>query len=210
MNRDVYKVTLHIDSYIAAPFWPEKSDVINIKKMSGESRQKSEDKRALAIIGHLTKIGMTEEQYVDLQKKADRQWYRKNPDDDSSPIVLPRHHLAGCLVQTVGTSPKSIRGPYEKDSFRHHVQLSDFVTEKTAKDRLYDRYVKMDTSNQRSRCISEVIEDFEAVGTISLEAGTKIEPLMHLLEFSLSNTGLGSARKMGYGRGTLVTMNLMK
>jgi hypothetical protein len=197
MNSTTYTATIKIGSYIAEPYWPELDDVINIQKKSGYNRAKSEGKREAALKAYLKQEGISEKEYTSLVEKASRKWYR----DDEGRIIVPRHHLAGCLVQTVKTAPAAIRGKFDADSFRHHVRLSDFVTDKTEKDSLFDRYVKNDATNQRRRSISEVIEDFEAVGSVELSDKFKLKDFENLLTYALSETGLGSCRKMGFGRG---------
>jgi len=209
-------------SYIGHPYWGQRGDVIDIVKYSGMNRCKSEDKRQQALKGHLSKIGLTLEDFEDLQAKANRQWYRVDDDDQSSPIVVPRHQLAGCLVETIKRSPKSIRGKYSAESFRSHVQLSNFVTDKTVADGVYDRYVKLETSNQRNRQQNEYIgigQEFcdgknkkpvVAVGQLTLAAGVEPDELKHLMTFALSETGVGAGRKMGFGRGSIKSFELVE
>lgn len=126
MDRTNYTVRLKLDSYIAEPYWPALDDVITIQKKSGMNRAKSEAKRDLALKSYLKQEGMTLEDYQTLVKAASQKWY-KNADGK---IVVPRHHFAGCLVQAVATSPAAVRGKFDRDSFRHHVRISDFVTDR--------------------------------------------------------------------------------
>ncbi len=195
-----------MESYIAHPYWPAKDDVISIQKTSGMNRCRSEDKRAQALKGQLTKQGLTMDEYKALVVESQRPWYRLDDDDPDSEIVIPRHHLAGALVQTVLNVPKSVRGKFTADSFRHLVRLSDFSTEKSEHDTIFDRYVKLETSNQRSRQQNYVIEHFEATGTIEVIKDVKVEDFRRLLAVALEDTGVGAARKMGYGRGEVVSL----
>jgi hypothetical protein len=202
MNRNVYTVTLKVESYIAEPYWPELDDLINIQKKSGVNRCKSEAKREASLKAYLKQEGISPEAYAALESKAKERWYK----DEQGRIFIPRHHLAGCLVQTVKTAPAAIRGKFDADSFRHHVRISDFATDKKVKDELFDRYVKNEATNQRRRSISEVITDFPCVGTVEINEMFKEKDFHNLLTYALSETGLGSCRKMGYGRGSIMSI----
>ncbi len=206
MQREQLELTLQIEAYIANPFWPERSQVIEIDKLGGVAQQKSEPKRLLARQGQLDKMGLTMADYERLVARSNRAWYRKDPEDETSEIVIPRHHLAGMLVQAVGHAPKSVRGGFDKDSFRHVVRLSDLTTGKYTHDTVFSRYVKLETSNQRNLQTSYVITNFKATGTVELLADAKVADLERLLKFALMQIGLGSSRKMGYGRGELVSL----
>jgi hypothetical protein len=199
--------TLYVESYIAHPYWPETDDVINIQKRSGMNRARTDDSRHKALKEHLKKEGVTLKDYDELLRKSRRPWYRVDNDDETSPIVIPRHQLAGALVQTVNTAPAAVRGKYRADSFRYHVQLSDFVTEKMDADRVYDRYVKLEGSNQRSRQKNALISDFEAAGTIVVADDTKVADLQRLIDYALTEIGVGAARKMGHGRGHVLRLD---
>ena len=202
MERNSYTATIKLYSYIASPYWPELDDLINIQKKSGVNRAKSEGKRELALKSYLKQEGISEEHYFELLDKSSRQWYT----NDDGKIIVPRHQLAGCLVQSVGMAPAAVRGKFDKDSFRHYVRLSDFTTEKVKPDTVFDRYVKNEATNQRRRTINGVIENFEAVGTVEIDSKFKLKDFDNLLTFALSECGLGGCRKMGYGRGEISTM----
>ena len=141
-----------------------------------------------------------------MERRANRQWYREGDKDDGK-IVIPRHQLAGCLVEAVGRAPKNLRGRFDKDSFRHLVQVGDFVTNKTAADGVFDRYVKLEKSNMRNRQCNEYVENFTATGTISIPTNVKTEDVQRLLEYAIEDIGVGASRKMGFGRGTVVSFS---
>lgn len=210
--RKTINIGIIMDAYIAHPYWPERERVIRIQRNSGMARQKTDEKRDAALKAQLGKEGVTMEEYHELVKKAARQWYT-NADGK---IIIPRHQLAGAFVQTVGTSPKALRGAFEKDSFRSVVQVGDFVTEKTAPDGVFSRYVKLETSNMRSLQENEFIgncsmasvfgKEFPAVGTLSIpeDADEKfVGTLKRVFIAALGEVGIGAARKMGFGRGVL-------
>ncbi len=157
-QRKELKCEMLMDRYIAHPYWSEREELIRIQRDSGMNRQKSDEKRAAALKAQLNKVGLSAEQYRELERKAARQWYRVGGNGDGA-IVIPRHQLAGCLVEAVGRAPRNLRGRFDKDSFRFMVQLSDFVTDKTDKDGVFDRYVKLERSNMRNRQCNEYVEN---------------------------------------------------
>lgn len=206
MNRKTLALEVMFKSYLAHPYWPERERVISIQKSSGMNRQKSDDKRQAALKAQCDKEGITIAEFLELEKRASRQWYRAD-DDPTSEIIIPRHQVAGCLVETIGRSTKNLRGHFTKDSFRHHVQLSDLRTGKFERDGVFDRYVKLETSNMRSRQVNEYISDFLASGTVNVDVDVKVSDLSRLFAHAFAEIGVGAARKMGFGRGDLITLN---
>ncbi len=208
--RSVVNVTIEFDRYIAHPYWPERETVIKIMKDSGMARQKSDDKRETALMNQLKKEGISKEEFERIKAAANRQWYRVNNNDQTSEIVIPRHQIAGSLVQAVGTATKNLRGKYDKDSFRSMVEISDFRTSKTESDGKFDRYVKLEGSNMRSHQVNEYIQDFTAIGTFRVREDANLENLEHLLDTAVENIGVGASRKMGFGRGRVVLFAVEK
>jgi len=201
------KVVLEMESYIAHPYWPERNMVIEIEKKSGCNRQKSEEKRVAAIKAECLRIGITYDRYLELKKIAARQWYM-TPDNK---IYIPRHQIAGAFVQVVGSSPKALRGPFTKDNFRALVQISDFVTDREKADGIFGRFVKLEASNQRSWQENEYIgvyldqgEPFLAKGTITIADQRHEDTVKALLATAVETVGIGAARKMGFGRGSIL------
>ena len=209
IDRTKIQVVLYLESYIAHPFWPEQSIKIDVEKKSGMNRCRTEATRTAALKGQLEKEGMSLSDYNSLIKASSRAWYRVDNDDEASEIVIPRHHIAGMLVQAVKTAPKSVRGAFNADSFRHVVRLPDFPTGKFETDEVFDRYVKLEMSNQRSRQVNDVITDVTASGVIELLPEAKEDDLERLIKYALEQTGIGAARKMGYGRGVLREFSVM-
>lgn len=199
-----YQITLQMQSYIAHPFWPARNICIEVEKKSGVNRQKSEDKRIAALKAECQKQGITYEQYLEYRKQAAEEWYRKGPD-----IMIPRHQMAGALVQAIAGAPKALRGLFSKDNFRALVQIGDFVTDRRERSGVFDRFVKLEGSNQRSRQANEYIgvyldegEPFTASGIIVCEE-KQAETVKSLLAEAVQNIGVGAARKMGFGRGII-------
>jgi hypothetical protein len=199
-------VELQMTNYIAHPFWPEKNRCIEIEKKSGVNRQKSEDKRIAALKAECERQGYTYEQYLDLRKKSADEWYRTDGH-----IVIPRHQVAGSLVQTIAGSPKALRGSFDKDNFRALVQIGDFTTDRTTHDGVFSRFVKLEGSNQRSfqenqyvGCYLDNGEPFKASGKIDCEE-KQAATVKQLLAKAVETIGIGAARKMGFGRGVIVS-----
>lgn len=210
-ERKTIRCAIQFESYIAHPYWPEREKAIRIQLHSGVNRLKNDDKKVAAIKGQCEKEGITVEEYEKMLGLAGRQWYRVDSYDLTTPIIIPRHQLAGCLVETVGRTPKAIKGKYEKDSFRALVQLSDFVTEKTEKDGVFSRFVKLETSNKRDLQENEFIGRYEttgaafiATGTLNVEAEANLDDLKRLFNYAVMEVGVGASRKMGFGRGKVV------
>lgn len=195
-GRQNLQVSFTLTSYIAEPFWPELSEVIGIQKLI--SPKLGEEKKVAALKAILEKKGLTMADYANLQERAARKWYR----NDDGAIIIPRHQIAGALVQTVKNAPAAIRGKFHKDSFRNYVRVSDFLTNKKEKDELFDRYVSnFPKTNERRRTISEVVTNVACQGVVSLADIYKVEDFERIMRVSISDVGIGACRKMGYGRG---------
>ena len=198
-------VTLRMNNYIAHPFTAERNTVIDIEKKSGVNRQKSEDKRIAALKAQCEKMGLTYEDYLRLREEAAEQWYR----DRDGNIMIPRHQIAGGLVQTIGTAPKALRGTFSRDNFRALVQIGDFVTDRKRADGVFSRFVKLENSNQRNFQENEFIgeyiqgDPFTAVGAIAFDDRQE-QTVKALFSSLLANVGVGASRKMGFGRGQIV------
>jgi len=210
MSHTTIKIEIALENYIDNPYWPETELIVRIQKDSGYSRQKSDEKRKAAIDAQLKKIGMTREQFEAAERKAAERWYR-NAD---GAIVIPRHKLAGMLVQTIGNAPKALRGVFTKDNFRSFCQIGDLTTDRRDKDGVFSRFVKNENSNMRRLQVDEFIGRYLAVGsdqeifasgTMSLAEAAKPQTLKALVEVGIATIGLGSCRKMGFGLGQLVS-----
>src|SRR3954464_3041525 len=139
-------ISLLIKSYIANPYWPEKAKLVDLQKMSGMNRARSEDKKDLALRRFLEKQNLTMEDYVQLQEQANRPWHR----DDQGQILIPKHHLASALVQACDSAPAGCRFP--RGQLRCLIQLSDFVTDRTKADSVFSRFVL--PTDGKGNCLS--------------------------------------------------------
>ena len=196
-----YKLIFDKPGYIAHPYWPEREQVVNIQKQSGMNRARSEDKRDAALRRYLEKMGMSMKDYQKLEQEASKEWYR----DDADNIIIPRHHLSGCLVQACKTSPAGTR--FSQDQLRSLLQISDFVTDRKTADGIFKRFVLPTDgkgnpiSNQRRLTKNEFIGGFTAVGTIDFDKSDVSEKAVReLLQYAGKYVGVGASRKMGYGR----------
>ncbi len=81
------------------------------------------------------------------------------------------------------------------------------MSDRTAADGVFDRYVKLEKSNMRNRQRNEFIENFTATGTVSIPSDVKVEDVRRLLEYAIEDIGVGASRKMGYGRGVVVSLD---
>jgi len=207
-------VKIALDSYIADPYWPEKEREISIRKQSGIDRARSEDKREQSLSAFLKRIGMTEKEYAQIVALANQKWYRADRSNQSSAIIVPRRQLEGMLVKATESAPAGSRFPAE--NFRTMVQLTDFVTDKTAADGTFDRFVPPKDgkgnplSNQRRFESHEYISNATATGSVTFDGErVKLEALKTLLTFALASIGVGASRKMGYGRGRIVSFEVL-
>jgi len=204
----VIKTSLEFVNYIAHPYLPARNLCIEIEKKSGVNRQKSDEKRVAALKAECQRQGITYERYLELREEAAVQWYRRPKDNR---IYIPRHQIAGAFVQVIGTAPKSLRGIFTKDNFRALVQISDFVTDRAEPTGVFARFVKLETSNQRSWQENEYIgryldngKPFEAEGVLSLADPKQNQTAKALLAAVVENIGVGASRKMGFGRGRIL------
>ena len=201
-------VVLRMTNYIAHPFWPARNRVIEIEKKSGVNRQKSDDKRQAALKAECQRQGYTLEQYEQFKREAAEQWYRTN--GRGSAIIIPRHQLAGAVVQTIATAPKALRGPFDKDNFRALIQIGDFATTLTVASGVFGRFVKLEGSNQRSWQENEYVgryldtgAPFDASGVITIPDAKQVDTVKAILTQAVEAIGVGAARKMGFGRGKI-------
>ena len=202
------EIELKMHRYIAHPFWPVTSACINIEKKSGVNRQRTEEKRVAALKAECQKQDITYDRYLEMKEEAKEQFYRREPGGE---IVIPRHQLAGAFVQTIGQSPKALRGPYTKDNFRSQVDIGDFATGLTVASGTFLRLVKLDTSHQRpwqeNAFIGQYLdkgEPFIAKGKLDVHDARQVKVVEALLKVVVGDVGVGASRKMGFGRGKIL------
>lgn len=79
---------------------------------------------------------------TDVSKARDKieneHWYR----DHDGYIIIPRHQLSGCMVQTLKTHP--LKKELQPSQVRSFIQLSDLAIEPKKKkcDAVFERYIK--------------------------------------------------------------------
>lgn len=194
-------VKLHFKNYIAHPYWPETEQLVSIQKQSGMNRARSEENRESALRRYLEKIGMSYSSYQKLELDAKRPWYY----DKEGHIYVPRHHLTGALVQGAKSAPSGAK--FNQEQLRCLLQVSDFQTDRTKADEVFERYILptgpngVPISNQRRFASNEVIKDFVATGRIDFDpSDVKEKSVLDLLTYVGKYVGVGASRKMGYGR----------
>jgi len=201
-----WRVAMHMESYIADPYWPELDDVISLQKKSGMNFQRSEAKRDAALLAYLQQQDLTMDDYRALVAKSSRRWYRMDDEDQASEIVIPRHQVSGALVQATKVSPSSVIKSAMADNLRSVLRIDPLATGKFKADALFRRYVKGE-SNQRRLHENEVIADFTASGALAFDPDVlRPATVRALFTYALVHVGVGACRKMGYGRGTLETL----
>jgi hypothetical protein len=152
---------------------------------------------------------MNLQQYEELLVLADRPFVRENSDNGTSPIIIPTNHVEAFFVATSDTIRAASR-PCPKDQVRSRLSVTPWATGKTKADGKWERFVTTNAgtgqklSNQRSLRVDQYIADFDAYGAITFSDGyVKPSVLKNALEWGGENVGIGSARKMGWGRFTL-------
>jgi hypothetical protein len=202
--RQTITISLKFEKgYIADPYFPAREQLINIQKVSGMNRAKSEDKRAQSLKDFLQRQGMSQEEYLALERAAKEPWYRNGQD-----IIIPSHQLYGCLIEACRNASATLR-PCDPDNLRHVLDVADLHTGKTTHDGIFQRLVmpKSGTgqplSNQRAVRENPYIADFTATGTLAYfpeDLRNQGESLEEFLAWAGQRIGVGASRKMGYGR----------
>ena len=207
METQIIVFTLSfVQGYIADPYYPEREELINIQKASGMNRSRSDAKREQALKEYLRRLDMTAEQYLDLEKLAQRPWYWNSAGE----IVIPAHQMYGCLIEGAKTLSPSQR-PCDPNNLRHILRVSDFATGKKQQDGVYQRLVMpksgtgQPVSNQRALRKNPYIADFTATGRVTffLSDIPDAQRLMDFVAYVGQRVGVGASRKMGYGRFTV-------
>jgi hypothetical protein len=105
-----------VRGYIAHPFWVARSKLIDIQKGSGMNRVRSDSKRADSLKNYLQRIGMSKEQYDQLEVEANRQFYTTAdldgvalPGHAPDEIVIPAHQWNGALANACALATSGIR-----------------------------------------------------------------------------------------------------
>lgn len=202
------KVTILLNDLIYQPYTDARAEVITIRKTCGVDRARSETKRKLCLEQGLAKEGMTMADWEALNKEADTLW----KEVDGKPSI-PRHWISGMLVAAISTLPKSARYGLTPENLRIHCRILGnwLVTSQTEVEN-FTRAIRNEASNQRRLQTDRVFEDVTLEGQISIIPPDDATPedvitnYRRIFDYALRNNGLGGARKMGYGRGKVVTI----
>lgn len=194
-------ITLHFPppGYIEHPYWPEMYQRIEIDKKSGVNRARTDANRRRALESYLSEIGMTLKQYEQLIELSERPFHT----DAQGRIIILADKMLSALTNASLVAPSKLRIA----NLRIALHASDFVTEKTEPDGIWERFAVVNmgsgakASNQRGLRRNAYIENFTATGTIDVADGM-VEPkaVVALLHFCGRVVGIGASRKMGRGR----------
>jgi hypothetical protein len=199
-----FKVSVHLESYIANPYWPERERLINITKESGVSRARTAETRRKALDGYLSAAGLTRADYEELERAASRPFHV-----DEGMIVVPDLHVMSMIVACCDEIGSRGR-PCTPDLARTLIRPSSWRTGKSEPDGIWERFAVVSSgtgaklSNQRALRTDSYIKDADACGVIEVdESMIRPDVLLKALSWAGTYVGIGSARKMGWGRFTL-------
>lgn len=188
--------------YITDPYRIELFKLIEIQKISGMNRARTEKTRREALEAQLHTLGMTLDEYKELEVKSKEPFYHNGAGN----IFIPNMSVSACLVNANDVAPRKMR----IENLRIAVRISDFETEKKKSDGVWERFVVVKSgsgrqlSNQRGLRTSSYLENFKAAGTLTVdEQMVNPQAVVSLLEFAGRVVGIGASRKMGYGRFTV-------
>lgn len=220
MTHLTLDLTIHFDKgYIAHPYWVAREKVISITKSSGTNRAKSEENKIKALNDYLVNIGMTMAEYEALVESADRQFYtaRDVADmtfgefpvvGDADEIVIPPHQIMGCLTQAADQARAANR-VCKRDQVRSTFTVQPIHTGKTAADGVWERFAVVTAgtgaklSNQRALRRNEFIKDFAGRMVISFPDDIEPQRVRDYVGFAGRDIGMGSSRRLGWGRFTV-------
>jgi len=214
-----YPVTLHFDSYIAHPYWPEQEKLINITKESGMNRARSDEKRIKALRDYLAARGMTMEDFEALERRANRQFYTFGDtlpdgfglpqDRDAAEICVPAHQMYGCLAQAADLASTSIRVA-RLDQIRTVLRVSNIATGQHQASGVWERFVLVKSgtgqtlSNQRALRVNQYLKSFVGEGFVAFnDDAIALKKVVDFLSYAGREIGAGASRKMGWGRFTV-------
>lgn len=198
------KVSLHFNGsgYIGKPFWPELDTLINISK--DVHPKLAEQKKQAAIAAACEKRGIEYPAgYNRLQELAARPFYTVDGTANGE-VVIPERVLQSFINHASMASPKAIPRVSQKGLTFLGVKIQGgfLRTGKSRKDaKRFERFVKLEESNQRSFSSSEYLDDFTASGVLAIdEEIIKQGDLRKLMEYGGKWFGIGGARPQGFGR----------
>lgn len=201
MKHVQVELAFHGKGYIGLPYWAERAALIDIGK---EVHPKlGDNKKAQAVLAACEKRGITPEQYAQLQERAARPFYTAD-ETRTGEIVIPERVIQSFLNNASMECPKAVpkisaKGLTFIGVTIHEGFLRTGRHEADAKS--FDRFVKMEESNQRTFSSSLYITEFNATGVLHVdEEVIKVTDLEKLMTWGGKWVGVGSARPQGYGR----------
>jgi len=196
--------------YIAKPFCPELSTVINVAK--DVHPKLGEAKKQQAVLAALEKRGLTKDEWDTIQELAKRPFYTIDGTRKGE-IIIPQRIFRSFLNHASMKCPKAIPSIKERGMTFIAVTVEShgkhggahFLTGQTEKDAIeFTRLVKLEESNQWTPATDLYIRDFEASARIGIEEEViTSEDLKKLTEWGGYWIGIGSARPQGFGRFTV-------
>lgn len=193
--------------YIAHPYWPEMDRLINIQKQSGINRARSSANRRKALEEYIKTAGMTLAEYDALVVAANRPFHT----NASGAVIIPADKVLSFIVAATDEA-RAASKPCPPEQVRSRIRATDWTTEKTAPDGVWERYAVVSSgtgaklSNQRGLRRSAFVKEFTASGSVRIDPEfVRPEVLKRLIEWGGETVGIGAARKMGWGRFTLAT-----
>ena len=213
-GRKQYTVRVLLDNYIAHPMWPEQGKLINITKESGMSRARSDANRAKALEEYLKRKDMTMADFHELERLAARPFYTAEDGE----IIVPKLHVISMIVATCDTMRAAGR-PLPPDQVRAAIRVSDWSTGRHKADGTYDRFAVVTAGTGARLSNQRALRSNEYIGTSPDDIDNAAEPGVTCTgsiymkpswttpgrcadapESGGENIGIGSGRKMGWGR----------
>ncbi|MGA2538560.1 MAG: hypothetical protein ABSF53_21310 [Terracidiphilus sp.] len=202
------KLTFNDPGYIGLPYWPERDLRINISKEVHPKLGPAKKEAALAAA--CEKHGITRERYDEISKLADRPFYTLDGTRNGE-IVIPQRIIQSFLNNANQEAPKAIPRIASKGLTFIGIKLEGgyLRTGRYERDaKLFQRFVKMENSNQRIFSSAPYISDFAATGTFLVDEGIiNVGDLRKLIEYGGRWFGIGSARPQGFGRFQVIEWN---
>jgi hypothetical protein len=197
MNRVTIALQFASPGYIGQPYWPARNTLININK---EVHPKLSDaKKQSAILASCEKRGISPDEYQNLIYQAGRPFYTNG----NGQIVIPERVFQSFINNASMAAPKAVPRVMSKGLTFIGIKIADghLRTGKKQQDGSFNRFVKLEESNQRSWSESPFIENFAAEGILLVDPEViKPDDLRKLLEWGGKWIGIGSARPQGFGR----------
>lgn len=197
-GRITQTLTLACDKYIAKPYWPEIYWLFTLDKAALVHPKHSAQKKDQILQSYCNNNSIPWADVLAARNKiAKEHWYR----DANGNIVIPRMHLVCSWIQALRNHP--LKKNIKVEQFRTFCNCTDGVITpvKTKADNTFRRYCSSEESNLRRLQEDEYITDFEVKTEVTYMSNIiRQKELIGLIKFAGVYFGMGSARKMDYGR----------